>query len=85
MLLAQDASPTPNPYQIMDERLYFDLLVDNSGSETTLDYKRLLQIVKDNNYSGYIGIEYEGTRLPEAQGIQLTRELLISAGKQLQS
>lgn len=58
---------------------------DTSGYETTLDYKKLLQIVKDNNYSGYIGIEYEGTRLPEAQGIQLTRDLLISVGKQLQS
>lgn len=47
------------------------------GEETGLDYGRLLGIVRDAGYEGWIGIEYEGTRLSEADGIRATRELLL--------
>jgi sugar phosphate isomerase/epimerase len=47
------------------------------GEETGLDYGRLLQIVRDSGYDGWIGIEYEGTRLSEVDGIRATRELLL--------
>jgi len=47
------------------------------GEETGLDYGRLLQIVREAGYEGWIGIEYEGTRLSEADGIRATRELLL--------
>ncbi|WP_117879467.1 sugar phosphate isomerase/epimerase family protein [Aureibaculum luteum] len=56
---------------------------DANGNETTLDYERLLQIVKDAGYTGYIGIEYEGERLSEEEGIQATKNLLINASKKL--
>ena len=56
---------------------------DANGNETTLDYERLLQIVKDAGYTGYIGIEYEGERLSEEEGIQATKDLLINASKKL--
>ncbi len=46
------------------------------GEETGLDYRRLLQIVRDSGYDGWIGIEYEGERLPEPEGIRATKRLL---------
>ena len=49
---------------------------DPEGNETTLPYKALLQEVKDSGFTGYIGIEYEGERLSEAQGIHATKALI---------
>ena len=49
---------------------------DDQGNETTKDYRRLLQIVKDAGYRSWVGIEYEGTRLPEREGIARTLRLL---------
>lgn len=49
---------------------------DADGDETNTDYRRMLTIVRDAGYRGFIGIEYEGDALPEAQGIRLTQRLL---------
>jgi len=49
---------------------------DNDGNEINTDYKRMLEIVKSANYSGYIGIEYEGEGLDEITGIMKTKALL---------
>ncbi|HEX8201451.1 MAG TPA: sugar phosphate isomerase/epimerase family protein [Isosphaeraceae bacterium] len=46
------------------------------GRETTLDYARILKIVTDAGYHGFVGIEYEGDRLSEPDGIRATRSLL---------
>jgi sugar phosphate isomerase/epimerase len=51
---------------------------DAQGNETTLDYARLLKIVTDSGYHGYVGIEYEGNRLSEPDGIRATKRLLES-------
>ncbi len=48
------------------------------GKETMLDYPRILKIVSDAGYKGHVGIEYEGGRLSEAEGIKATKELLDS-------
>lgn len=48
----------------------------DAGDETELDYERLIRIVLDAGYRGWIGIEYEGQRLPEPEGIRRTRALL---------
>ena len=53
------------------------------GNETTMDYRRLLQIVKNAGYTGYIGIEYEGQNLDEDQGIMATKRLLEKIGKEI--
>jgi L-ribulose-5-phosphate 3-epimerase len=53
---------------------------DDEGNETTIDYFRMLKIVKDAGYTGHIGIEYEGGRLSEADGIKATKALLEKAG-----
>jgi L-ribulose-5-phosphate 3-epimerase len=49
---------------------------DESGKETKLDYARILKIVTDAGYHGFIGIEYEGSRLGEPEGIRATKKLL---------
>lgn len=49
---------------------------DPYGNELTKDYDRLLRIVKAAGYRGFVGIEYEGDRLPEYAGIRATKELL---------
>lgn len=50
---------------------------DTTGEETKLDYARLIEIVVDKHgYDGYIGIEYEGKRLSEFDGIKACKKLL---------
>lgn len=49
---------------------------DANGFETRTDYRRMLKIVVDAGYRGYIGIEYEGDALPEREGILATKRLL---------
>jgi sugar phosphate isomerase/epimerase len=56
---------------------------DAQGRETNTDYVRMLQIVKDAGYTGYIGVEYEGSDLDELAGIKATRDLILEASKQL--
>ena len=51
---------------------------DDQGRETTLDYPRILKIVTDAGYHGFVGIEYEGSRLSEPEGIRATKKLLES-------
>jgi L-ribulose-5-phosphate 3-epimerase len=51
---------------------------DDSGRETKLDYGRILKIVTDAGYHGFVGIEYEGERLGEPEGIKATKKLLES-------
>jgi sugar phosphate isomerase/epimerase len=53
---------------------------DASGNESHIDYNRLLQIVKQAGYTGYIGIEYEGSKVSEEEGIRLTKQLLEKIG-----
>ena len=49
---------------------------DAQGNETSKDYRRLLRIVLDAGFRGWIGIEYEGERLPERDGVLATLRLL---------
>ena len=49
---------------------------DQFGTEKTINYERMIEIVKGANYSGYIGIEYEGERLRPEEGILATKKLL---------
>lgn len=56
---------------------------DNKGSETSIDYKKMLQLVKNSGYNEYIGVEYEGSRLNEEQGIAATKALLLKTVSEL--
>ena len=50
---------------------------DSKGNCVETDYKKMLKIVKDSGFRGYIGIEYEGSKLGEEEGIKKTKELLM--------
>lgn len=54
---------------------------DENGDEADKDYYRLMQIVKDAGYRGYVGIEYEGSELDQDEGIMATKKLLVKAGE----
>jgi len=49
---------------------------DKQGNETETDYLRMLKIVMEAGYRGYLGIEYEGNQLSEEAGIRATKKLL---------
>jgi sugar phosphate isomerase/epimerase len=49
---------------------------DAEGNETKVDYVKMMKIIADANYSGYIDVEYEGNRLSEDEGIKATIALL---------
>jgi sugar phosphate isomerase/epimerase len=42
----------------------------------TLDFERLIKIVAAAGYTGYIGIEYEGDKHTEIEGIKRTKQAL---------
>ncbi|MDF1825093.1 MAG: sugar phosphate isomerase/epimerase [Verrucomicrobiales bacterium] len=46
------------------------------GDEIHTDFTKMMQIVKNAGYEGYIGIEYEGKELSEVEGIKKTKALL---------
>ncbi|RMG33115.1 MAG: sugar phosphate isomerase/epimerase [Planctomycetota bacterium] len=50
---------------------------DEKGNEIHTDYFRMMKIVLDAGYHGYVGIEYEGRKLSEMQGIAATKALLL--------
>lgn len=56
---------------------------DANGNDTGIDYARMLKIVKAAGYRGYIGIEYEGSKISEVEGIKATKLLLEKAGAEL--
>jgi len=56
---------------------------DAEGNETEKDYLRMMKIVKESGFKGYVGIEYEGSELSEEEGIKATKALLERVFAQL--
>ena len=56
---------------------------DASGNETKIDYIKMMKIVLAANYHGYVGIEYEGSKLDEFAGVKATKALLERCQKEL--
>ena len=56
---------------------------NDEGDETNTDYYKMMKIVKDAGYRGYVGIEYEGKELSESAGIMATKVLLEKVAEQL--
>jgi sugar phosphate isomerase/epimerase len=71
-------------YQGVDELMPYAKAVsakthdfDDDGNEIHTDYLRMMQIVVEKHgYHGYVGIEYEGSKIGEMEGIQKSKELL---------
>ena len=53
---------------------------DADGNCVETDYVKMLAIVKQAGYTGYMGIEYEGSQLSEYEGIKATIRLLEKVG-----
>ncbi len=49
---------------------------DENGNETQIDYVKMMKIIYDSGFRGYIDVEYEGTKLSEDEGIKATIALL---------
>lgn len=49
---------------------------DEQGDEIDTDYRKMMKIVLDAGYHGYVGIEYEGGKISEPEGIKATKKLL---------
>ncbi|WKK66973.1 sugar phosphate isomerase/epimerase family protein [Lutimonas zeaxanthinifaciens] len=56
---------------------------DAEGNQPKIDYAKMLQIVKDAGYEGFVGVEYEGGNLSEIDGINATKALLLKSAEQL--
>lgn len=55
---------------------------DEEGLETKIDYAKMMKIVKNAGWDGYVGVEYEG-EIDEIEGIKATRDLLIKVGHEI--
>lgn len=50
---------------------------DEKGDETHTDYRKMLDIcIKKHGYHGWFGVEYEGSKISEPDGIKATKALL---------
>jgi len=58
---------------------------DGNGVETSTDFLKMMRIVLDAGYRGYVGIEYEGETLSEAVGVEKTKVLLSTVREELMS
>ena len=56
---------------------------DEAGNETKSDYRKLIPIVLTYGYRSWIGVEYEGSKAREADGIKLTTKLLETVRAEL--
>jgi sugar phosphate isomerase/epimerase len=56
---------------------------NDAGEETHTDYRRMMKIVLAAGYNGYVGIEYEGGKISEPDGIRATKKLLEKVREEL--
>src|SRR5581483_3031786 len=56
---------------------------DEQGNETHTDYRRMVKSVAGAGYHGRLGIEYEGNKLSEPDGIRATKKLLEKVREEL--
>ncbi len=53
------------------------------GGNNVVDFKRVMKIVVNAGYNGFVGVEYEGDKHSEMEGIRLTKEALDKVHAQL--
>ena len=56
---------------------------DEKGDEVRTDYRRMMSIVLAAGYHGYVGIEYEGSKVDAYTGIKKTKQLLEAVRDEL--
>ena len=55
---------------------------NEAGEEVHTDFRKAIDLVLAAGYNGYIGIEYEGGKHSEMEGIKLTQALLEKIQKE---
>ncbi len=58
---------------------------DEQGNETTIDYRRMMRIVTTAGFHSWMGIEFEGDRLSEREGVARTKALLERIAQEMQA
>ncbi|MBI4894069.1 MAG: sugar phosphate isomerase/epimerase [Acidobacteria bacterium] len=61
----------------MSFKCYFE---GPGGKEEKYDVAKMLKVMEDSKYSGFVGIEYEGSKLDEIEGIKTGRKALADYG-----
>jgi sugar phosphate isomerase/epimerase len=56
---------------------------DTDGNCIETDYVKMMKIIKEFGFNGYIGIEYEGNKISEEEGIRKTKALLEKVAKSI--
>ena len=56
---------------------------DQAGNVIETNYYKMMALLKEAGYNGYVGIEYEGSKLSEKEGILKTKELLETVREDL--
>lgn len=56
---------------------------NEDGNEIHTDFVKMMKIVMDAGYFGYIGIEYEGSKIGEFEGVKKTKSLLERVAKSM--
>ncbi len=82
-IINRETGESYDKYQGVQELLPFAKAVsakaykfNDKGEEPDIDFFRMMKMVVDAGYSGYVGIEYEGEDDDEVKGIKLTQNLL---------
>ncbi|WP_347329825.1 sugar phosphate isomerase/epimerase family protein [Marinimicrobium locisalis] len=82
-VIDQEAGETYDRYRGVRELMPYARAVsaksyafNEQGEETTINFQRMIDIVMAVGYNGWVGIEYEGDKHSEAEGIRLTGDLL---------
>ncbi|MGH9751663.1 MAG: sugar phosphate isomerase/epimerase family protein [Blastocatellia bacterium] len=57
---------------------------DERGEEIHTDYHKMMKIVLDAKYKSFVGIEYEGSKMSEPDGIRATKKLLEKVHQEFQ-
>lgn len=52
---------------------------DSNGNDVDIDYKKMLQIVKNSGYSGFIGVEAQAFTMDPIEAIQASKKLLLNS------
>lgn len=56
---------------------------NGEGNETNTDFSRMLKVVLDSGYRGYVSLEFQGEELDEMEGIRATQALLQAAHEEM--
>jgi L-ribulose-5-phosphate 3-epimerase len=56
---------------------------DTEGQPKGVDFRRLLRIVVDSGYHGYVEVEFSGEQIPEAEGIKRSKQFLENVRDEL--